>query len=203
MRAVRTCALGALIVLGLADHAAADAHGDIRAMVQSYAGGEAFYYMLMTPFDGGRDRSDWGRGNVKALRKLMKAGFLQSYRAMPRACELGLNALRGSCRAKQTLAHFAFTRKALPYFGADSLAKVNVPGLTNARILIGRVKAYEIETIEETKSAGCEIAVVARKQIDESNEVGAVLVPGGIYRERLCFARKDGEYRLKRFHPVY
>jgi hypothetical protein len=91
----------------------------------------------------------------------------------------------------------------LPYFGADSLAKVNVPGLTNARILIGRVKAYEIETIEETKSAGCEIAVVAQKQIDESNEVGAVLVPGGIYRERLCFARTDGEFRLKRFHPVY
>ena len=181
----------------------ADDYADLRAKIASYAGEDAYYTLVMTPFGSRRDFRSRAAGNTGALARLIDAGYLASYSPMPRDCRLGLNARRPSCTRQQGKTYFSFTRKALPYFHTDKLRKVNIPGLANARIRIGTVRSYSVKSVTPSKAKGCDVNVVARKELADLNEVGRVILDGNAFDEVLCFARRDGTYKLRQFYRLY
>ncbi len=199
----KTLGLSAGIILGACALARADAYGDLRTKIEGYAGGPAYYYMQVTPFEANRDSDDWVRGNVSTLYKLIGGGYLNAYKPMSRFCQSGMNELRLACHRERSKTFFAFTQKAVPFFGVKQLTEVNVPGLTNARIMIGKVKSYTVKSMQPSTTRGCDIDVVARKELAEKNEVGNLILAGNAFDEQLCFVMAGGAFKLKRFHPIY
>jgi hypothetical protein len=205
MRLAKSLGLSAVMLFIATTIAAADVMADLKSKLETYSGGRAFYYMLMTPFDDGDgdDYGDWGRGNERTLYKLIGGGYLNAYKVLSRDCQDGLNALRPVCLAEKPKTRYSFTEKALPFFGAARLGDINIPGLTNARIVIGKVKSYTIVSMTASGSEGCDVDVVARKELSEKNDVGNLILAGNVFEERLCFVKNEGGYKLKKFHPVY
>lgn len=204
MRTGKLLGLSAAILLLFQNFAWADPISDLTRIVQSYAGNRAYFYMLMTPFEENKDYGDWGRGNLGTLHKLIDGGYLNKYNALSRDCQDGLNALRPACARERGIFRFAFTEKALPFFGATKLGQINVPGLRNARMVIGMVKSYTVTSIKPSVSKDCDFDVVARKELSEKNEIGNLILAGTAFEEGLCFVKKDdGSFKLKRFYPIY
>lgn len=180
-----------------------DGYAELRAKIASYAGADAYYTLVMTPSRTRRDFRARTAGNTGALARLIDAGYLSAYSPMPRDCRLGLNARRPSCARQQGKTYFSFTRKALPFFHVEQLRQVNIPGLANARIRIGTVRSYAIKSVTASQVRGCDVDVVARKELAEVNEVGRVILDTVAFDEVLCFARQGGAYKLRRFHRLY
>lgn len=178
-------------------------YASLRAKIASYAGAEAYYALRMTPAKASRDFRSLALGNSGALGRLADAGYLSTYYTLPKDCRLGMNARRPSCKRLRDKTYFSFTHKALPFFHADDLRKVNIPGLANARIWIGTIKAYEIRSMKPSTARGCDVDVVARKEMAELNDVGKVILDSQAFDEVLCFARHEGDYRLRYFYRLY